>query len=221
MDFADVARTTFACRAFTADRVPDEVLYRILDVARFAPSGGNRQGQHVIVVRDRAVRVRLAQLCYPAWNVYRAQGQAGEAPWNTVNASALDLTEAAQRHSPLALLDNLADVPALLVVALDLSVVASFDSGLDRIGVISGASVYPFAWSILLAARNEGLGGVLTTFLAGREPEAQEALGLPPHMAVAAMVPLGRPVKQLSKLTRRPVEAFTTVDRFDGPAFAG
>jgi nitroreductase len=221
MDFADVARTTFACRAFTADPVPDEVLYRILDVARFAPSGGNRQGQHVIVVRDRAVRVRLAQLCYPAWNVYRAQGQAGEAPWNTVNASGLDLTEAAQRHSPLALLDNLADVPALLVVALDLSVVASFDSGLDRIGVISGASVYPFAWSILMAARNEGLGGVLTTFLTGREPEAQEALGLPPHMAVAAMVPLGRPVKQLSKLTRRPVEAFTTVDRFDGPAFAG
>ncbi|MED5394297.1 MAG: nitroreductase, partial [Actinomycetota bacterium] len=34
--------------------------------------------------------------------------------------------------------------------------------------------------------------------------------------AVAAMLPLGVPVRQLTKLSRRPVEDFTTVDRFDG-----
>ena len=69
---------------------------------------------------------------------------------------------------------------------------------------------------MLLAARDAGYGGALTTFLAGREPEAQEALGLPAHVAVAAMVPIGRPVKQLTKLTRRPVESFATIDRYDG-----
>ena len=52
-------RTTFACRDFTDDPVEDEVLYRILDVARFAPSGGNRQGQRVIVVKDPATRKAL------------------------------------------------------------------------------------------------------------------------------------------------------------------
>ena len=52
MDFVDVARTTFAAREFTDDPVPDDVLYRIFDTARFAPNGGNRQGWKVIVIRD-------------------------------------------------------------------------------------------------------------------------------------------------------------------------
>ncbi|MBT4677160.1 MAG: nitroreductase family protein, partial [Acidimicrobiaceae bacterium] len=65
MDLHEAMRTTFACREFTDDPVPDEVLHRILDVARFAPSGGNRQGGHVVVVRDKGVRQRLGELCVP------------------------------------------------------------------------------------------------------------------------------------------------------------
>ena len=42
--------------------------------------------------------------------------------------------------------------------------VASMDQDLARIGVISGASIYPFVWNILLSARNQGYGGTLTTF---------------------------------------------------------
>ena len=53
MDLIEVMRTTFAAREFTDDPVPDEVLSRILGAARFAPSGGNRQGWRVIVVRDQ------------------------------------------------------------------------------------------------------------------------------------------------------------------------
>ena len=51
MELYDVMRTTFAARDFTDDEMPDETLYRILDNARFAPSGGNRQGGRVIVVK--------------------------------------------------------------------------------------------------------------------------------------------------------------------------
>ena len=218
MDFADVARTTFACREFTEEPVPDEVLYRLLDTARFAPSGGNRQGWKVVVVKDRATRAELARLCEPTMAVYLAQVRAGEAPWNTIVPTSVDVEEAARQPSGYPLIAELVDAPALLVVGVDLSVVASFDSRLDRVGVISGASVYPFVWHLLLAARNEGLGGALTTFLAGREPEAQEVLGLPGHVAVAALVPLGYPRKQLTRLTRKPVEDFATIDRFDGPA---
>lgn len=220
MDFTDVARTTFACRAFVDEAVPDEALYRILDVARFAPSGGNRQGWRVVVVKDHELRRRLGALCKPTMAVYLAQVRAGENPWNTVDPTTVDEAAAAQQPIDFPLIDNLDAVPALVVVGLDLKVVASFDRYLDRIGVISGASVYPFVWNLLLAARNEGYGGALTTFLAGREPEAQALLGFPPHVAVAAMVPLGRPARQLTKLTRRPVEDFATVDRYDGPTFA-
>jgi nitroreductase len=219
MDFDEVIRTTFAAREFVDAPVSDQVLHRILDQARFAPSGGNRQGWRVIVVRDRAARRRLAEICKPAWRKYRAQRAAGENPWNTVVPSRVtdaDLAATSDAHPTLDVLDDPRQVPLLLVVAVDLAVVASMDQELDRVGVISGASIYPFVWSLLLAARNEGLGGTLMTFLAAGEPEVKRLLGIPAGHAVAAMIPLGRPVKQLTKLTRKPVEEFATLDRFDG-----
>jgi hypothetical protein len=36
-------------------------------------------------------------------------------------------------------------------------------------------------------------------------------------MAFAAMIPLGKPVKQLTRLTRKPVDEFTVLERWDGP----
>ena len=65
MDLYDVMRTTFAAREFTGEPLPDHVLYRILDNARFAPSGGNRQAVRIIVVRDQQTRDRLAELSVP------------------------------------------------------------------------------------------------------------------------------------------------------------
>jgi nitroreductase len=219
MDFDQVIRTTFAAREFDGEPVPLEVLHRILDHARFAPSGGNRQGWRVIVVRDPAARRRLAEISKPAWRRYRAQRAAGENPWNTVVPSKVTSAAVAatsDTHPTLDVLDDPRQVPLLLVVTVDLAVVASMDQHLGRIGVISGASIYPFVWSLLLAARNEGLGGTLMTFLAAGEPEVKSLLGIPEQHAVAAMIPLGRPRKQLTKLTRKPVEAFATLDRFDG-----
>ena len=218
MELSEVMRTTFAARDFTDEPVPNEVLYRILDDARFAPSGGNRQGWRVIVVGDPAVRLELAKLSRPAVKRYVAQLRAGENPWNTVEPTAVSAEEIDAVDVPWPMLDNIVSLPALLVVCVDLSVVASMDSELDRVGVISGASIYPFVWNILLAARNQGYGGTITTFLAQQEPQVQELLGLPDHFAVAAMVPLGRPVKQLTKLKRNPVEHFTTLDTWEGAA---
>ena len=219
MDFLEVARTTFAAREFTDDPVPDDVLYRIFDTARFAPSGGNRQGWKVIAVRDPRVKQRLGELCWPAMRVAAAQMRAGEVYWQSVTTTAVDISEAASDESlPIAIpmFEHLEDVPVVCVVAVDLNVVASMDQYLDRVGVVSGASIYPMAWNALMAARNEGFGGTLTTLLASQEPAVQELLGLESHEAVAAMLAIGRPPKQLSKLSRKPVEEFVFVDHADG-----
>jgi len=221
MDLYEVMRTTFACREWTDEPVSDETLHRILDNARFAPNGGNRQGQHVIVLRDKEVRRQLVPLIKEATDIYSAQVAAGEAPWNSVVPTSVD--EAAIRATKGEVgfpgVHGMIEAPVVLIVAVDMSVVASFDKYLDRVGVISGASIYPLVWNILMAARNEGLGGVLTTYLAEKEPDVQKLLGLPEHYAVAAMLPIGVPVKQLTKLRRNPVEEFVTIDSFDGPAF--
>ena len=62
MELFDVMRRTFSAREFTGDPLPDEVLRTIFDHARFASSGGNRQGWRVIVVRDPATKRALADL---------------------------------------------------------------------------------------------------------------------------------------------------------------
>jgi nitroreductase len=108
----------------------------------------------------------------------------------------------------------------VLAVAADLRKVAIMDGNVDhRPAVVGGASIYPFCWSILLSARAHGLGGVMTTFLSRAEPAAAPLLGLPPDHALAATIMLGHPVHQPTKLSRRPVDEFTTIDRFDGEPF--
>ena len=221
MELYEAMRTAFAAREFRDEPMPDAVLQRILDNARFAPSGGNRQGWLVIDVRDPAKRDALAPLIEPALRRYLAQVQAGESPWNTITPSQVNAAAVAAAQIPPGFVERLCHAPRLLLVFVDLAVVASMDRHLERVGVISGASIYPFVWNILLAARNEGYGGVLTTFVAAEEPALRELLGVPARYAASAMLPLGRPVRQLTRLKRRPVAAFARVDAFDGPAFDG
>ncbi len=222
MELYDVMRTTFAAREFTDEQVPDDVLHRILDNARFAASGGNRQGWKVIIVRNDETKQRLGELCWPAMRIAAKQTQAGEVYWQSVTPSVVDEAAAANDESlPIVvpMFKELGRVPVVLVVAVDLRQVASMDKNLDRVGVSSGASIYPLAWNIILSARNEGYGGAMTTLLATAEPEAQSVLGLDEHEAVAALIPLGRPVKQLTKLSRKPVEEFAFLERADGEPF--
>src|SRR5437667_2502287 len=208
MELYDAIQATFSAREFTDDPLPDETLFKILDRARFAPSGGNRQGWRVIVVRERATKEALAALSVPAAKRYTAQVQAGESPWNTVDRTRVDAATIERTAAPARLTRPHVEAAVVLVVCVDLKVVASTDAELPRVGVISGASIYPFAWNILLAARHEGFGGTITTLAVAQEPKIQQLLGIPSHVAVAATMPLGRPVKPLTKLKRKAVPDF-------------
>lgn len=216
MELYDVMRTTFSAREFTDDPLPDETLYKILDHARFASSGGNRQGWHVIMIRDPNTREQLAALTEPAAKRYIAQIQAGESPWNSVEPTSVSDETIAQTQVPARLTEPVRKAAVVLVVCVDLKRVASIDQHLERVGVISGGSVYPFVWNVLLAARHEGYGGTLTTLAVAQEPRLQALLGIPSHVAVAAVIPMGKPVKQLTKLRRQAVSEFTHVERWDG-----
>jgi nitroreductase len=220
MDLYDVMRTTPAVREFTDEPLPDQTLHRILDHARFAPSGGNRQGVRIIVVRDQQTRERLAELNEPAVRRYVAQIKAGQSPWNSLEPPIPTDEEIAATDVPESFTKPVLTAGAVLVVCVDLGVVASTDQLLDRVGVISGASVYPMVWNILLAARNEGFGGTITTMAAAEEPAVRGLLGIPDEYAVAALLPIGKPVKQLTKLRRNEVEEFVTRETFDGQPFS-
>ncbi len=224
MELYEVMRTTAAARAFTEEPVADAVLYRMLDHARFAPSGGNRQGWRVIKVDAPDLRLAIRDLYVLGWREYVAQLKQGFVPFAPTGGRgrrpAADLGQADVPERPDDFADSLHRVPVMLVLLADLSVLAVTDAELDRQSIVGGASIYPFAHNLLLAARNEGLGGVLTTILCRREHEVRQLLGFDEPLALAGLLVLGRPRRAVTKLSRRPVEAFCTIDRFDGPTFA-
>ncbi len=229
MELIEVLRSTGAVREFLPEPVDDDVVYRLLDTARFAPSGGNRQAWRAIVVRDRARKAALRDLYLPGWYEYLAQGAAGLVPWAPITdrdaeqraLEGADAVGIAAAAGPGGFAEHLDEVPVLVLVLADLRKLATVDRDSDHYTVVGGASVYPFVWSLLLAARAEGLAGVMTTMVVRREAEVRELFGIPDHVAVAALVALGHPVRQPTRLTRQPVEGFATVDSFDGPALRG
>lgn len=216
MDLYDVMRTTAAVRDFTDDPLPDDVLHRILDNARFAPSGGNRQGTQVVVVRADHVKQRLVEITEPGARRYHAQRAAGETPWSGWDQSHVTEQEVASTTVPASVTEPLLRAPVVLVVCVDLRAVAALDKELDRVGVVAGASVYPLVWNILLAARNEGFGGTITTMAIAEEPALKRLLGIPEPFAVAAVVPLGKPVRQLKRLSRVTVAELTHLEHWNG-----
>ena len=226
MELIEALRTTGAVREYQDTPVPDHTVHRLLDTARFAPNGGNRQAWRVIVVKDPALRRAMRDVYLPGWYQYLAQSSAGLTPWAVVTDRELerqairgapDIAEAAARGSG-GFAEHLDQVPVMLVLLADLSRLATVDRDCDHYTMVGGASIYPFAWSILLAARAEGLAGVMTTMVVRDEAAVKELLGIPDSVSVVGVLALGVPVRQPTRLKRSPVGSFATVDRFDGPA---
>jgi nitroreductase len=73
MDVYKAIAVRKSVRAFEDRDVPENVLLRLLEAARLAPSASNRQEWRFVVVRDSENRKKLAQAAY-------AQEFIGEAP---------------------------------------------------------------------------------------------------------------------------------------------
>jgi len=203
------------------------VLARVLDTARFAPSGANAQAWRIVVIKDPERRRRLRDSYLRGSRDYLALSAAGLRPWSPTNdrdaeARALATEKATENAAaPGGLAEHFDEAPVLLALFADLSMLAAVDRDADRYTFAGGASIYPFAWSILLAAHDEGLGGVITTIAIREEPQVKALLGARDPLALAAVIALGYPVRRPRRLRRQPVSSFATVDSIDGPAFGG
>jgi nitroreductase len=228
VELIEAIRTTGAVRDFLDTPVPDATVHRLLDTARFAPNGGNRQAWRIVVVKDPDLRRSLRDLYLPSWYQYLAQAAAGLTPWAVVTDRQLEertllevpdvvIDEALdQDDGPGGFAEHLDRVPVMLVLLADLARLSTVDRDCGHYTMVGGASIYPFAWSILLAARAEGLAGVMTTMVVREEPAVRSLLGVPDTFSVVGLLALGVPVRQPTRLRRGTVESFATVDRFDG-----
>src|SRR6202011_3861083 len=176
---------------------------RALEAARFAPSGGNRQGWRVIVVQDAATRLALRDLYLPPWRAYMRMTGAAlalEEP-ERFEPARVRMIRRADEYA-----NGLEQVPVHLVVGVRLADLAVTDAELQRQSIVGGASVYPFVQNLLLALRGEGLGAAMTTLLVPAEEEVKALLSIPEDIAIAAHIGVGfRDGDWPRSLARRPV----------------
>jgi nitroreductase len=215
VDLYEAMRGAPTSRRFKPDPVDRGQLVRALENARFAPSGGNRQGWRVVVVEDAERRRALKELYLPRWRAYtELTGAAAVIAKPEGHDPAL--VGMARRANEYA--ESLDLVPVHLVVGVRLADVLATDESLPRQSIVGGASIYPFVQNLLLGLRAEGLGAALTTLLIPAEAEVKRLLEIPEDIALAAHVGVGhRADPWPAQLARRPVQEFAFLDRFGDP----
>lgn len=206
-DVWEVLYTARAIRRMKPDPIPDAVIYRLLDAAIRAPSGGNQQGWRFIMVRDAETRRKLGEIYRLCIGDLFASGY-GQPPAGMVpTPEQVDAAER-MRKSALYLGEHMQDVPLLLLACLQ--------SG-PRTNITSGSSIYPAVWNLQLAARAMGVGSTLTTVHRMRDGDVKALLGIPEGYETAALIPLGYPRGTFAAGPRQPVEQVAFMDRWDGP----
>jgi nitroreductase len=211
LELYDALMTTRAMRRLSDRPVDDATVQRILRAAVQAPSGGNIQPYQFLVVTDQELKDRLAAVYLRAHERYEPAIQ------HQIPAFKDDVAERRHQRNWAAtdhLARNLAAVPVLVLVLVPkISMAIEDDEGTMDVGPVY-ASVYPAVQNLILAARAEGLGTVLTTVFRIYEDEVREICGIPDRYEVVALLPLGVPEGRWGVAHRRPAERLTSWNHF-------
>ncbi len=187
-----------AIRRYKPDPVPDALVRKVIDAAIRAPSAINIQPWRFIVVKDAAIRRRIAELYKSAW----AEGHKNVQAQEYLKTQDQSIVSHAARFAK----EGIFEVPVFIVVC---STQANAHD-----------SVLQAAQNAMLAARGLGLGTVFTTLLRRYDKEVKELLGVPASAEVVCMLPLGYPKGPFGPTRRMPVEEVTFSEKW-GAAWKG
>lgn len=193
---ADVMSEQRSVREFTDQRVSDDTLRRIMELATKAPNGGNNQGWRFVIVRDPEQRGRLGELYIEAL----------EEGWGMTIAELLSGKELTRAQSSL--VEMVRDMPTKPPV----QILACFEK---QNAFDPAPSIYPAVQNLMLAAWSFGLGTVLTTALQrAKDEDVRKVLGIPAEILIYAFVPLGYPARSYGPPKRNPIQDVTFFDNW-------
>jgi nitroreductase len=137
------------------------LLEECLDLALQAPTGGNLQGWHFVLVTDPDRKRAIADL-------YRKSKREND-------PSSVPPEHQAIMDSSAYLAEHLHEVPVLVVPCIE----GRVDDAPLLVQAVTWGSILPATWSLMLAARARGLGTAWTSLHLAYEREAAEVLGIP------------------------------------------
>jgi nitroreductase len=157
------------------------VLAKCLEIAMQAPTGGNQQGWHFVVVTDAAKRKALADLYRRGWEIY-VQMQGSMPVPNDLRAEQLPRIVSSAQY----LNDHFHEMPVMIIPCIE--------GRVETMPQFAQASIYgsilPAVWSLMLALRSRGLGSAWTTIHLMFEKEAASILGIPEDITQTALLPV-------------------------------
>lgn len=164
--------------------VPMALVRECLEVALQAPTGGNRQGWHWVVVTDAGHRAAIGEYYRESFGRYRrAPTDAGVAGGGSADVQSRVASSAEY------LAERMGEVPVHVIGCItagepgsDGELPAENQAGL-------WGSLLPAAWSFQIAARARGLGTAWTTLHLRHERAISELLGIPRHVRQGVLLP--------------------------------
>jgi nitroreductase len=208
MSLEEAMTTQRAIRRLKPDPVDDALVLHCIELALKAPTGSNAQNWEFVVVRDPAVKAKLARLNRQAWNVY---GGLGRRMYGR-DEKMRKILDAVQWQA-----DHFEEVPVVVVACLR----GFVPFWPPTASASMYGSIFPSVQNLLLAARAAGLGAALITLPLWSKFLARRALGLPWNVHPCAVIPLGWPRGRYGPTTRRPVAEVVSLDRYGNRAFLG
>jgi nitroreductase len=171
LDFRDVILKRRSVRKFKKDPVPEKALENILDSGRWAPSAGNCQPWHFVVITDADVKNEVALMCTRFSKEHWRSFPPERAKYLAERGGTWEKS-------------YMRDIPVLI---------AACYSQPEKIReTLAAASVWMAVENILLAATNEGLGSCVYTFSNAREEnKLRQILHASPTDKVACIVQIG------------------------------
>ena len=193
MDLFEAMHTQRAIRRYEPDPVSDDDIAKILKATVHAPSGGNRQPWHFVVVRDAELRKKLGELYWGATEYARENlGLHKETP--------------TYLHSGYDFAQHIGEFPVHILPFVQTAENPFF----------MGSNIYMAIQNLFLAARGLGLGTCYTSNILAREEQVKELLGVPDGWTLAALIPLGHlgPGEHFGGARRKPLEEVVSYDQW-------
>ena len=218
LDVLDAIHTTRAQRFLKPDPIPEDVLWQVLDAAIRGPTGGNQQGWGWVVIRDPAIKQKIAKFYSERIMATYGYERVSDEDLGMARITRGGIEEgvigidARNRRGVVHLAEHFAEAP--VIVAPVMQTAARMADSTRRSGAGLGGSIYGAVQNLMLAARAFDVGTVMTWTL-DEDSGINELLGLPENAFVMCLIPLGYLERgRFSQARRKPLGEVVHWDRW-------